>query len=283
MTFQTDTLQAERPEPWLRQCVFEDHGQLSAVEEIRLFAQRSTAIPVLLDILEDRTLLSSEAPGGGCAPIHAAELLATLGATEAIPAVLALLADPAYRDLYDITVARALWELGPAILEPALHAYAGNQDLRYRLQLAIVITALELRDERIFDLLVEMLAQEPEHGAMCLKRYGDPRAIAHLRRVLDGHAAACGALTFDEVIALGDAIEQLGGVLTPAQARAYRRALREEALVHEQVSALVTALTSDRAGADRSSRTARAHEQAAGRKRRNLRKRRKASRKRNRR
>ncbi len=283
MTIQADTLQAERPEPWLWQCVIEDHGQLSAVDEIRLFAQRSAAIPLLLDILEDRTLLSSEAPGGGCAPIHAAEILAALGATEAIPAVLALLADPAYRDLHDVVVARALWEMGPAVLEPALHAYAGNQDLRYRLLLAIVITALEIRDERIFDLLVEMLEQEPEHGATCLKRYGDPRALAHLRRVLDGRAAACVPLAFDEVMALGDAIEQLGGVLTPAQERAYRRARREQALVQEQVSALVVALTSDGDGADHSSRTARAHAQAAGQKRRNLRKQRKASRKRNRR
>jgi hypothetical protein len=171
------------------------------------------------------------------------------------------------------------------VLEPALRARAESVDARYRVILGIVVTDLGVRDERLFELLVEMLEEAPLTGAKCLARYGDPRAIEHLGRMLDACAVASDALASDEVLALGDAIEQLGGTLTPAQERTYQDAAAEEALAGEMIGFLAS-LIHGRARAGGSyapSKTARLHAHAAGRKRRTRRKQRKASRKRNRR
>jgi hypothetical protein len=82
----------------------------------------------LIAILEDEALFPEEAPGEGWAPIHAAELLGELRATEAVEPMLRRLAENGWDTLLSETILEALPGLGPAVLEPALAAHAAATD-----------------------------------------------------------------------------------------------------------------------------------------------------------
>ncbi len=187
------------------------------------------AVEPLLDILRDESLADTAAPGGGYAPIHAAELLVRLGASAAVvPMVRRLMRTDPGEVLHD-TLLRAAEELGPAVAPAALEALAEARNPDERFGLLSVLSHCGVKDERIYSALLEQLQEDPIQGALNLARYGDPRALEPLKRALD--ACPVDEDTVDlfadqAVVELKIAIEKLGGTLDAAQGEKVERARR---------------------------------------------------------
>jgi hypothetical protein len=193
--------------------------QLPSSLKDRIVSLGSEAVPLLLEILADEDLLDSDAPGSGWAPVHATTLLADLGAVDSIEPMLHLLSltEPGYI-MYD-QLLFALPRLGPAVLEPALRAYQESPDAEYWESICAVLSRLELKDDRIFSILVQQLERTPDLGAGYLADYGDPRALRHLSRAFDRMQIEEDdhLLANQSLIEIQAAIEDLGGALSPPQ------------------------------------------------------------------
>jgi hypothetical protein len=215
---------SESFDDWLRRCLMEATKELPPEVESRVLEQGDAAVAPLIAMLEDRALLSMYAPGKGWGPIHAAVLLGKLRAVDAIAALVAALADSEYRDAYAEEVVQALTNMGSAALEPVLQAHAGASEYFHLLDLESILCALGVRDERIFTVLLGALERAPRYGAIDLARYGDERAIEHLRRAFDRPDLEFDSLfegeAADEVRA---ALLALGSSLTEEQERRYQR------------------------------------------------------------
>ena len=192
-----------------------------------IVAMGDAAVPALIDVLLTDILAAEDAPGQGYAPIHAARLLAELRAEAAVAPMLQLLRTTHWNDLLRNEVLLSLPRIGAPVLEPALRAYQGSDDIEFRSCVASVLAETGVRDERVFELLVGRLGVEREAAAMCLTTYGDARAIDHLSRAFDAfrlerrnHLLANQAL-----IEIRAAIEGLRGALTPEQEAKYTVAL----------------------------------------------------------
>ncbi len=192
----------------------------------RILTLGPAAIPSLIELLEDAALAGADAPGQGYAPVHAAELLGALGAAEAVEPMLHALARTDTLDLLHDRVIPALRAMGRAVVEPALRAHDASADLEFRGSVRSVLAAAGVKDERIFDLLVDALAEDLTLGAANLAEYGDPRALEPLSRALDEYKVASeeGAFADQDLFEVDAAIEELGGTLTPSQAEKVRRA-----------------------------------------------------------
>lgn len=184
------------------------------------------AVPALINILEDGELQVQESLGDGWASLHAADLLGELRTPEAIDPMLQLLSDTDSIDIIHGTLMEALAELGESVLEPALKAYSETDDDDYRRSLCYVLSRLGVHDDRVFTILLDLLAADPEPGAMCLTDYDDPDAIEHLSRCFDEQKLdkKAGPLSNHVFVELRCAIEELGGSLIPEQQAIYDRA-----------------------------------------------------------
>src|SRR5574342_616833 len=186
-----------------------------------------SAIPALVDILEDDELARSDAPGGGHIPLPAVTLLVDLGAAEAIEAMFRVLARCDPMDILYSNLIHALESFGPPALEPALAAHAAARSRDQRMAVAEVLSGLHARDDRIFQILLRTLGEDVVLGAGSLAKYGDPAALPYLGAALD----ACeldrsgGLLANQDVIEIEAAIEELGGSLSVRQ-RAKVRAVQ---------------------------------------------------------
>lgn len=185
------------------------------------------AVSPLLEILEDASLAMENAQGGGEAPAHAARLLGELRAARAVEPMLVVLARTDPLDLLHDQLIESLPAIGASVVEPALCAYAANEDHDFRVSIASVLARTGVRDDRIFTVLLEVLKAEPSHGAGDLAEYGDERAVPHLSRAFDDHGIveSDSPLANQDLVELRAAIEELGGSLTPAQDGKYARAL----------------------------------------------------------
>ncbi|QRN98097.1 SEC-C domain-containing protein [Archangium violaceum] len=192
-----------------------------------ILARGSEAVEPLLALLGDESLARDEAPGGGYAPVHAAELLSELRAPEALgPLVRRLLLTRPGEVLHDALL-YALEDLGPAVAPLALEALAEARTLDARLGQLSVLAHSGARDERIFEALLELLREDPGQGALALARYGEPRALEPLMHAFD-------ACPLDEdvedlfanqaLIELESAIVKLGGTLDAARREKLERA-----------------------------------------------------------
>jgi hypothetical protein len=206
----------------------------------RILGLGEAAVPPLLAIAADEALDDEEAPGKGWAPVHAVELLGELRVPAAAEPLLRLLQETepgAY--LYD-ELLQALPELGPAVVEPALAAYQ-TVDPERRFSLGSVLAGLGVRDDRIYAALVEEFQQEPVPGTMHLAEYGDPRALPLLSKALDDYQE----INTDDpmanhlVVELEDAIQHLGGELTPEQQEKVRRIVEHDRPKREQFLDLI--------------------------------------------
>jgi hypothetical protein len=214
----------ERLEDWLRRSLIEAGELLRPEVAKRILEQGAAAVGPLIRILEDRAL--HETREGAWAPIHAAGLLGDLRAHEAIPALLAALIDEDHRDCFADEVVPSLIAMRSAALEPMLQAYAESSDLYHQMDLALILCHLDVRDERIFMILLEALGRIPECGAPWLARYGDTRALEPLRQAFDRYHPGAD-LCSECVEAAGQiraAIQRLGGSLSDEQERRYLRA-----------------------------------------------------------
>jgi hypothetical protein len=204
--------------------------------EAVIHGQEPWITPTLLEILESPELQSADGPGGGWGPIYAARLLCARGDARAIEPLLRVLVDGDELDRLGNDIELHLPELGPAVLEPALAAYAAHTDGGVRNRLLGVLCSLDVSDERVFALLVDELGRVPGLAAGCLAEIGDRRALAPLARALDAlePQADASPLSNDAIVELASAIEELGGTLTRAQqakldaVRATARAFRDE-------------------------------------------------------
>ncbi len=185
------------------------------------------AVSPLLEILEDASLALGNAPGAGWAPVHAARLLGELRAARAVEPMLGVLARTDPLDLLHDQLLNSLPAIGASVVEPALRAYAANDDHDFRVSVASVLARTGVRDDRVFTVLLDTLETKPSHGAGDLAEYGDERAVPHLSSAFDDHGIveSDSPLANQDLVELRAAIEELGGSLTPAQDEKYARAL----------------------------------------------------------
>lgn len=197
-------------------------------------------IPPLIALMEDEELSFDTAPGEGWGPIQAVDLLADLGATEAVEPMLRLLAETEWDTIIHDTLLLALPRLGPAALEPTLAAHAAATDPHLRGNYCSVLANLGVRDDRIYAVLLEDLDRDPVIGAGQLGEYGDPRALPVLTAALDQYESQ-GDEPFanQELIELAAAIEVLGEELTPAQQEKMDRILAPEMVKRKEFSDLI--------------------------------------------
>jgi hypothetical protein len=175
------------------------------------------AVEPLLEFIRDEAWADADGPGGGWAPIHAARLLGELKAPQAIEPMLEALWDcEAGEDILFDALMLGLAKIGPAVLEPALRARDATDEPEMRSQLATILAELGVRDERIYQALLEQLEDEPGLGAGSLQEYGDERAVEPLSAMLD-ELDANDPEEHVDVVECAAAIESLGGTLTPGQ------------------------------------------------------------------
>ena len=180
-----------------------------------------SVIPELVEILDNKDLGQSNAPGHGYAPIHATAILKDLKAVEAADTMLCVLSRCDVMDILHGTLIDALTSLGPQIVEPTLRGYAIAENEDQRAAIGSVLSRIHVRDSRILPILLQILEENVETGACSLAYYGDPAALPHLSTALD----ACkmdrqgGPFANQNIIELAAAIEDLGGKLTRYQAK----------------------------------------------------------------
>lgn len=187
------------------------------------------AVGPLVEILRDEPLADVMAPGGGFPPVHAARLLAKLGAPEAVlPLVRRLMQTEPGELLYD-TLLSSLRDFGSEAAPEALGALVLARDEDERLGLLCVLARCGHRDERIFTALLEQLEVDVTQGAMNLGNYGDARALPALVRQLDGcpvEEENDDLFANQTAIELASAIERLGGKLDAERSEKVERARR---------------------------------------------------------
>jgi len=194
-----------------------DHEVPEALQA-QILATGSASIPDLIAILEDA--LADDEADHGWAPAHAAQLLGMLGAAQAVPVLLRMLAGYAVIDGYHQAAEDALVALGAPAIEACLEVYptAHNEDLRSGI-VAVLSRSTE-KNARIFQTLLAFFEQSTELGAIYLADYGDPQAIPVLSQMFDTLPIddQSDAVMSNHIFAeLHSAIEQLGGQLTAAQ------------------------------------------------------------------
>jgi hypothetical protein len=113
-------------------------------------------------------------------------LFRALKTTEALPYYISL-ARQSPDDLPD-GLLDALVDLGSAAVDPLLALYNELEEEESS-EIAFVLAALGVRDERILKLLVNRLEFDAVDAAISLTLYGDPAAAPALRRILDGAPA----------------------------------------------------------------------------------------------
>jgi hypothetical protein len=194
-------------------------GRLSDELRKRVLALGAASIEPQLEILENRDLDVIEAPGRGYAPMHAAGLLAEIGAPQAIEPMLRVLEQTDALDLLSDQLMRGLRTFGPAVVEPALRAYERSRDADLRSTLASVLAGSGVKDERIYAVLLRLLRDDVTLGAVALAEYGDPRALRPLSRALDEWEleTSDAFLANQGLVELEVAILDLGGTLTAWQ------------------------------------------------------------------
>lgn len=200
------------------QALFEEGPDLTDASRAAILDLEERAVEPLLKIVTDDELWDESAPGEGWAPIQAARLLGTIGDERAI--------EPLYRALYlcepdailDTAITRSLQEIGPPVIDPGVKLLQQlGED--FRDDLACVFAGLDSDRRVVFQVLVKNLVDNPILGAENLVRYGDPDALEALEPMLN-RLLIIGAenpARADEAIAVAEAVEQLGGELTPNQ------------------------------------------------------------------
>jgi hypothetical protein len=204
-----------------------------------ILAGGEAVVPALVDVLLERTPGFPEASGEDFAPIHAVDLLADLKAPEGIDPMLTVLCTTDWDTIVHDRILVRLPEFGAAALEPVLRFLDKKRRGSLHDDLFAILADLKIRDERIFDLLVEQLWKDPASGAMNLGGYGDPAALPLLSAVFDRFRPKRGHGLFEKnrlLVELKDAIELLGGCLNAEQAAKFQTLVDEhEAITGEPV------------------------------------------------
>ena len=207
-------------------------NQLSPVLRQQILDAGAAAEPQLLAIINDDKLLGKSAFSRDRTLIHAVDLLGAMRSARAIPRLLALLAvSEEIGSLYSHAF-RALIAMGEPALEQCLAAYASVDDNWFcHVTLADVLARLNVRDERVYEILVDLLTLVPVRGASALVHYGDPQAISLLHDALESHEFVSSKDNFlanQAVIECAAAIIMLGGELAERERRKCERVIAEQ-------------------------------------------------------
>ncbi|MBS2026653.1 MAG: SEC-C domain-containing protein [Deltaproteobacteria bacterium] len=187
----------------------------------RVVAMGPSAHAAITELLEHeaQSIRAAEDSHLGDRGTHAVTLAGELKVVEAIPALIEIvIASDSMWIIFNEAI-HALKKLGPAVVEHVLTRWPTAGDGQRAL--GEVLGASGVQDERIFTVLVELLAREPELGAMALADYNDPRAIDLIRRELEliEYEPNAGPMGNSEIVELTAAMEELGGELTPSERR----------------------------------------------------------------
>jgi uncharacterized protein YecA (UPF0149 family) len=206
----------------------------------------ATAVPALLEILEDESLALENGPGDGWAPGHAVRLLGELQVADAIEPMLRVLATTDWLDVLHDRVIQWLPRIGAPVIDPALRAYDDNQDRRFRASVAAVLAEVGVHDDRVFAVLIDQLRDEPSRAAN-LASYGDERAVPYLLEALENFEIieSGNPLANHALIELRAAIEELGGTLTAEQQLKCRRAREPTEVFQRKMDAILASYQSD--------------------------------------
>lgn len=142
--------------------------KLAPKVESEILGHKDTVVPNLVEILLDEELAAEDSLGDGYAPIHAARLLGELRAPTAVGPMIRRLGETGFEDILHNTLMFVLPRHGAAIVEPALRAYDETNDLDFQTSLAGVLSECGVRDDRIYELLLSLLPDEPIQAAGCL-------------------------------------------------------------------------------------------------------------------
>lgn len=182
---------------------------LAQVSRAEIIATGTELVPELLRTLVDPELVQPEARGGGYAPVHAAELLAELGAVEAIPAMLEVLARTDPHDFVRDRIVVQLPRLGVAVVEPVIAAHDATTRDELRDMHCQVLSRCGVLDERIRERLEAAWARWPELAVMMMGHYGDPTSIPFVERTFARLAAQGGQVDLQDLIDAGQALADL--------------------------------------------------------------------------
>jgi hypothetical protein len=121
---------------------------------------------------------------------------------------------------------RAAKRLEEGAIPAAIAAYERAASDGARALVADLLVQSAVQDDRVLRLLLDLFAREPRLAAMYLAEYGDARALPSLHAALDAAVVdESGDLFANQVfLELEAAIRDLGGALTPEQARKCGRA-----------------------------------------------------------
>ena len=158
-------------------------GRLPEAVRRPLVAAGASILPALIALVEDA--LADDQTEWGWAPLHAIDLLGTLGDARTLPVLLRCLDLEDELDLRVEQAEAALRALGAHALEGCVAAYAASPQDAFRDRLAGVMSQWGLHDERIYAALLDTLQRTPELGANYLVDYGDTRALAVLAQTFD--------------------------------------------------------------------------------------------------
>lgn len=209
----------------VRELVLYNGPTLPPLAVMRIHRIGEDAADSLIAVLSDSKLRDPRGPAGGWGPVHAARLLGELCPERAVEPLLDTLATADPLTPLQLTISLALGPLGPPLVAPIL-ARLPTAIGAYRRELFCLLAGSRVRDPRVFAQLLALLAESPEDGAMHLAEYGDPEAIADLSRVLSAYQIGPAEDTRGNhlVFELREAIEELGGTLTPEQEAKYQAA-----------------------------------------------------------
>jgi len=151
----------------------------------RILAAGEAVVPDLIALVE-QGVDAEDGSDEVWAACHALQLLGEMRATAAVEPMIRFLAgcDPWYSA--GSWCIDALSQLGVGALEQVLEAHAATTDPDQRSALRHVLSSMGLRDERIFEILMQALDESPGEVALELWQYGDERAIPIVRRILEG-------------------------------------------------------------------------------------------------
>lgn len=207
--------------------LLEEGENLSPKLRAKIISKRSAVVSPLINLLNNEAVQMEQAPGQGWAPIHAVALLGELKAEEAIQPMLNWLAKTeAGEDILHSKIITGLGALGEAAYQPMLDAFeqAADKDLRRSLCDALVCSGI--RNDRIFNIILDFFKADKGYGAMSFALYGDPKALDHLHYALsecEYQDESQNLFANQIIIDLTQAIIELGGQFTRDEAEKLKR------------------------------------------------------------
>ena len=175
------------------------------------------------------SVLDAYRPGGDAAlASRAADLVAALHLTDAIPALLSCIVRLPEDDRVAMVCTATLDLTGPERLEPLLAAFTRAEDPGVRWRLGLSLAYVRKGASGVREALESMLAAQPLEAAPLLAWHRDRAAVPALLATLDRlelpSPGPDEGLALAVLINLGEALRELRGKLSTEQRRKLRRA-----------------------------------------------------------